>query len=309
MPDLALDLRYLRYAMTVAELGSFRRAADVLGLAQSTVSRRVQLLERRLGVQLFERDSRGANLTFAGEKFIRDAAFGARHLQQAVSDLRIVQRGITGELRVGLMASLASGFLSDLFSCFRKRFPGVEVRLEEGASQTSAAGVLSGKLDAAFITGAPQMPGCDARPLWSEAILLALPSGHALVDRQEVSWQDVRDEAFIVGAEGPGPEIEDYLVKKLSELGFRPRIVTQRVGRENLINLVAKGYGLTLTTDSTLGAAYPGVAFVPIGQNETVLSSVVWPVNFQNPALEKLLELCDLLARRHVDSKARWTPL
>ncbi|WP_312621640.1 helix-turn-helix domain-containing protein, partial [Agrobacterium pusense] len=63
MPDLALDLRYLRYALLVAEHGSFRRAADAVGMSQSTVSRRVQLLERRLGVPLFTRSRTGAKLT------------------------------------------------------------------------------------------------------------------------------------------------------------------------------------------------------------------------------------------------------
>jgi DNA-binding transcriptional LysR family regulator len=93
MPDLALDLRYLRYAMLVAELGSFRRAADVLNLSQSTVSRRIQLLERRLGVPWFERSRSGTRLTYAGERFILDAAVGAGHLHQAASDLTLAQRG------------------------------------------------------------------------------------------------------------------------------------------------------------------------------------------------------------------------
>lgn len=300
MPDLALDLRHLRYAMVVAEHGSFRRAAAALNLSQSTVSRRVQLLERRLGVLLFERSRAGARLTYAGEKFIRDAAFGAGQLQQAVTDISLVQRGLNGELRIGVMASLASGFLADLFLCFRSRFPDVEVKLEEASSQINAAGVLSGRLDAAFISGAPQLPGCEARQLWKECIFLALPSDHAMANRDRVSWQEIREETFIVGADGPGPEIEDYLVKQLSELGFRPRIVVQRVGRENLLNLVAKGFGLTLTTNSTLGTSYSGVAFVPVGDgDESVLSSVVWPANHENPALRRMLELCDSLADKY----------
>ena len=82
----------------------------------------------------------------AGERFIRDAAFGAGHLQQAVIDLKLVQRGLTGELRVGVMASLATGFLADLFSSFRASFTDVEVKLEEASSQANAAGVLNGDL-------------------------------------------------------------------------------------------------------------------------------------------------------------------
>ncbi|QVM85035.1 LysR family transcriptional regulator [Novosphingobium decolorationis] len=87
MPDLVFDLRYLKYAMAVARHGSFRRAADALGLSQSTVSRRVQLLERRLGVPIFERNRTGTHLTSAGERFIREAEFGAERLHQAAMEL------------------------------------------------------------------------------------------------------------------------------------------------------------------------------------------------------------------------------
>ena len=68
MPDLTLDLRYLKYAIQVAEAGSFRRAAERIAISQSTVSRRVQMLERQLGVSLFERTRTGAALTPEGAR-------------------------------------------------------------------------------------------------------------------------------------------------------------------------------------------------------------------------------------------------
>jgi len=77
VPDLAFDLRYLKYAMLAAEHGSFRRAAEALNLSQSTISRRIQLLERRIGIPLFERARSGARPTTAGERFMREAAIGA----------------------------------------------------------------------------------------------------------------------------------------------------------------------------------------------------------------------------------------
>jgi len=122
MPDLTLDLRHLQYAITVAQFGSFRRAADALNLSQSTVSRRIQMLERRIGMSLFERSRTGACLTHAGERFIRDSAFGACHLQRAVTNIGLIKRGHLGEIRVGMTASLASGFLADLFARFHARY-------------------------------------------------------------------------------------------------------------------------------------------------------------------------------------------
>ncbi|WP_332686915.1 LysR family transcriptional regulator [Bosea sp. (in: a-proteobacteria)] len=113
MPDLSLDLRHLKYAMLAVEHGSFRRAADALNLSQSTVSRRIQLLEHRIGIALFERTRSGVRPTTAGERFIREAAIGAGQLRQAVDSMAMAQRGHFGELRIGLMASLATGFFAD----------------------------------------------------------------------------------------------------------------------------------------------------------------------------------------------------
>ncbi|QJX04985.1 LysR family transcriptional regulator [Rhizobium brockwellii] len=292
MPDLSLDLRYLRYAILVAEHGSFRRTADILNIPQSTVSRRIQLLERRIGVQLFERSRSGARTTLAGERFLREAAVGADHLREAVNGLALARRGHLGELRIGLMASLASGFLADLLGAYHRRFPGIEIKLDEATSQVNASAVLNGRLDAAFIPGDPKLPGCRTERLWDEKICVAVPEAHAMAALAAVTWDDVRHETFLVTADAAGPEIEDHLVRQLSGPGFHPRISVQRVGRENLINMVAQGFGITLTTRSTFGIPYPGVRFLSIASGEdTVSSSVVWSASNQNPALKLLIEL------------------
>jgi very-short-patch-repair endonuclease len=113
MADLAFDLRYLRYASVAAEHGNLRRAAVILGVPQSTVSRRVQLLEHRLGFFLFERDPRGVRLTSAGENFLKEAAVGVHHFDRAVQLAASTHRGERGELHIGILASLTSGFLQE----------------------------------------------------------------------------------------------------------------------------------------------------------------------------------------------------
>ena len=300
MPDLAFDLRYLRCAALAAECGSFRRAAEALGISQSTLSRRVLLLERRLGVALFDRTPSGVYPTPAGKQFIRDAAYGADHLRQAVSRLKGLRKGHGGELRVGVMTSIAGGFLAELFCSFRKNFPDVSIRLEEASAQSNAAGVLGGKLDVAFIPGTSELPGCESRELWRERIYLALPAGHALANCQNVRWEDVRDETFLVHADGSGREVEDYLIRQLSTLGFRPQIASQKVGRENLLNMVAQGFGITIATFSALATSYVGVKFVPAGDGaEYIRSSAIWATGSSNPSLKKLLELCGELSVKY----------
>ncbi len=292
VPDLALDLRYLRYAILVAEHGSIRRAADALNLSQSTVSRRILLLERRLGVQLFERSKSGVRPTSAGERFMRDAAVGAGRLRDAIDVITAMRQGDGGDLRIGVMASLAQGFLADLLEVYRKRYPKVKVIIEEATPRSNTAAVLSGRLDAAFIPGNPRLPGCDTKHLWNEQIFVALPASHPLAEAPEVSWANIRNETFLVTADAAGPETEDYIIRHLSAPGFHPKTLVQRVGREILLSLVGRGFGIALTMSSTLGAKYRGVSFRPIaGPEDTVSLFAVWCANNRNPTLERLKSL------------------
>ena len=300
MSDLSLDLRNLKYALLVAEHGSFRRAADAIALSQSTLSRRVQLLEHRLGFALFERTRNGTRPTSVGERFMRDAARGAEHLRRAITTGSLAHRGDFGEMRLGLVGSLSAGFLADAIESYCHQYPDVDVRLEEGTSQAAAAGVLSNRLDAAVIPGKPRLPGCEVTGLWTEPLYAILPTAHRLARSEQVVWEELRDERWIVSAEGHGPDAEYIIVRQLSRLGFRPRISIQRVGRHNLFNMVARGFGLTLMARSALGVTYPGVRYVPVhGCGATIPWSLVWGPTKCNPVFERFLNLVQdrLMAR------------
>jgi len=295
--DLAFDLRYLNYAFIVAELGSFRRAANNLDVSQSTLTRRIQLLERRLGVALFERTRTGAKQTPLGERFLRNAAIGAQHLRAAVSEMALAKRGEAGEVRIGLVSSLAQGVLGDMLEAYRLRYPSVDVKIEEASSQTHSANVLSGRLDMAFIPGEPRPRGCEVKHLWTEELFVAFPARHLLGALKAVTWSDLRDELFLVSADVHGPDVYGMIIRHVSELGFQPKISTQRIGRENLINMVARGYGITLVGSSTLGVTYPGVTFRGISSGTSVVSwNVIWSARNQNPLLSRVLDLTATIA-------------
>ncbi len=309
MPDLALDLRYLRFAIAAAEHGSLRQTALALNVSQSTVSRRIQLLEHRLGFALFRRDRKGTHLTPAGENFLKEATPGMNQLRRAVQLASARHRGEYGELNIGILASLASGFLQLALKEFHERSPRVKVTLHEGTAQENLHRLALGRLDVVFMTGEPEIAGHVAERLWTEHVFVVLPSSHKLAEIEKLSWQQIRDETFIVSSGGPGPEIQDYLVKRLAGLGFRPTIDVHDVSRESLMHLVAIGYGLTLTSSSTVGAPTQGVVFrALVGEEEELPSSAVWSPNNANPSLKHLLALAKRLAG-DVAKRATWAAL
>lgn len=299
MPNLTLDLRYLHYAIAAADHGSFRRAAMALGVAQSSISRRVQALEDRLGAPIFERCHSGIRPTAVGQQFLKDASVGVDQLNRAIEAMGRVRSAELGQLQIGILASLSSGFLRTLLHRYATRHPGVKVRLQVGTPEEHTARLIAGQIDVAFLTGEPKVAGCETMPLWTEHVLIAFPEDHPLAARDEVGWDEVRRETFIVTCRGPGPEISDYLIKRLSDLSFRPHIEPHDVGRDDLMHMVAIGFGLTLTSASILGTAFPGLVFRPMAGSRTALpSSAVWQSNNKNPALKRLLAAARLLSDR-----------
>lgn len=300
MPDFVLDLRYLRYAIAVAEHTSFRKAASTLGVVQSTLSRRVRLLEHRIGFPLFERSHTGVRLTLAGEAFLRDALAGVGHFDRAIQSAASSHRGDKGELGIGILASLSTGFLHCVLTRLRQRHSAIRTIVYEGTTAETLGKLMRGALDIAFVSGRPSIPGYRTVPLWTERILLVLPCQHPLAGNPQVEWGEIRDETFIVSQGGPGPEIYDFIIRHLARAGFRPRIEVHDVGRESLFNLVSIGYGLTLTSSSAEGLASQGTILRPlVGGEEVLPSSAIWSASNINPSLKHLLMISKAIAKEH----------
>ncbi|OAP43054.1 LysR family transcriptional regulator [Sinorhizobium saheli] len=302
MPDLSLDLRYLTYAILVAEHGSFRAAAQALDLSQSTISRRIQLLERRIGIALFDRSRKGAELTSAGARFLQSAAVGASHMEQAILDTRKAHRGEIGELRIGVATSLANGFLGDLLESYRASYPSVDVRVEEVSQRIAGTRLLSRRLDVAFLAGAPEVHGCTTTRMWNERLVVALPKSHRLGELPSLLWDELREETFLSPASDKGAEMESLLLRKLHESGSTPGISVHDVGRDDLLTLVARGFGVFMTLESTVSEDYRNVAFVPVGDGTDIVEfSAVVLAEQQSPIISQFINFATARSLYPVD--------
>jgi len=197
------------------------------------------------------------------------------------------------------MVPLTSGFLSELFSDYRRDFPAIDLKVEEASSTFDASAILSGRLDIAFMLGRPEIVGCTTKLLWSEDIYLVVPEGHLTAGLEAVALELIRQENFILTFDAVGAEAEAFLVRKLSAPGFRPSITFQGVGRENLFSMVRLGFGITLMTASPLEMSYPGLRFVRLATEEcSVCSSMIWRDANTNPVLKVLIDMSLKYANR-----------
>lgn len=208
----------------------------------------------------------------------------------AKAEVLAIGRGNDGHLKIGIFSSLASGFLSELVQAFGEGHTAVQLTFIDGNPAEHLAAIRQHQLDVAFITGAGPWPNCASQHLWSERIFAVLPVHHPRAGDLTVNFRDLAQEPFIVSESAPGEEIHDYLVQRLASLGRHPDIHQHLVGRDNLMQLVALGRGLTVTSEATTGAQFPGVVFRPI-EGEVLPFCGVWSASNENPALAGLLDL------------------
>lgn len=292
-----MDLIALRYALLAAEHLSFRQAASVLDVRQSVVSRRVRALEDQIGVSLFERHRAGVRLTEAGRRFLQQVRGALAELDYAVKSAGDAGRGAEGLLRIGIFSAIATGFLRELIRGFVADHPRVAIDICEDASRDHIARVREHRIDVAFVTGEPQVAGCDVARLWTERVFAVLPETHALAGERGISWEALRDEQFIVRCSAAGPEVHDYVIQRLAALGHHPRVERYAVGRETLMHLVALGFGISLTSEATIATAFPEVVFRPIATAEDMLTfSAVWSPTNDNPVVRRFLSLARRLS-------------
>jgi DNA-binding transcriptional LysR family regulator len=293
-----LDLKELRTFVEVADVGGFRRAAQHLDVRQSVLSRRVSSLEDQLGVSLFERHRGGVRLTHAGERLLDDLRPIFLALEGAITSARAAGCAVEGRLRAGVAASLSEGFLRRLLETWLSEHPCVLLEVREGDPRELLGAVLNRRLDVTFLTGSTCPPGCDAELLWSDSAYAAVQHSNPFASRTSLPITALAHERFILSQGGFGPEIRDWLVKRLSNLGVSPRVEFVEVSREVLLTMVGLGFGITLTASLETGVSYPNAG-------EQIPFSAVWSPENDNPALRRFLSLARVLAKREANAALR----
>jgi DNA-binding transcriptional LysR family regulator len=169
----------LQHAVAAADCGSFRQAAHALSIKQSTLSRSIRLLEHSFGVVIFERSSSGARATPMGRRFLRMARSILEQTETLVTTTRASGRGEVGRFVVGFCTSLTAGNLRATLLDFKRLFPQVELGTVQRSRMRLTAALRNGAIDVHIATGGDTPPfGSKNAPLWSERILVVLPSDH-----------------------------------------------------------------------------------------------------------------------------------
>jgi DNA-binding transcriptional LysR family regulator len=243
---------------------------------------------------VFERSSGGVRATQAGRQFLRSARSILEQVEALAARTQSTGCGEAGRLAVGFYTSLAAGNLRATLVDVAQRFPQLELEMFESSRGRLVTALRNGVIDIAIVPGATALPESKTMPLWSERVLVAVPEGHALAEREPVHWIDLREEKILLSRRDPGPELHDLLIAKVTSPGDRPKIVRHRAGLANLKSLVGAGFGVTLLTEASAGANFVGVIYRELrngAEPARIGYSAHWRPDNQNPALANILKI------------------
>ncbi|MEU0531383.1 LysR family transcriptional regulator [Amycolatopsis tolypomycina] len=288
------ELRQLRSFVAVAEATSFTRAAAGLHLAQQSLSQQITVLERGLGVRLFDRDARGARLTAVGRLFLPEARAVLARADEAVATLGRAARGELGEVRLVFLATTANYLLPPVVRAVRERFPELAVTTAEASIAELVDGLREDRFDLAF-TRPPLVAGLVSRTLLTEPVCAVLPAEHPLAGRPSLKLADLAGEPWVLTPRAGWEPWHRSYDADFAAAGFTPRVVQRAATVQGLLGLVAAGVGVTRLTRSSHSLRRTGVAFVPL-DGDVARTELVWRPGNDNPAVPAIAELAAELA-------------
>jgi DNA-binding transcriptional LysR family regulator len=293
-----MELRHLRYFRAVAEELHFGRAAERLHIAQPPLSQQVRQLERELGVALLVRTTRKVELTPAGEAYLKRVVAILDAVDEAGGQAQRIAEGAEGQLAIGCVGSATYSLLPRLVRALREELPGVDVSVRgEMLAPAQITALLAGEIDLALLRPPVEQSGVLLETVRRDRLLAALPEGHALAARDELSIKDLRDEEFVAHAGHGRSVMNGVLTAMCADAGFVPRVRHEVEETSTLVTLVAAGLGVAVVPDPTAALDIAGVCYRPLVPALLVDLAVGRAALANSPLIEKALSVLRHVAR------------
>ena len=241
-----VTLRQLQYVLAIAELGSFRRAAEACAVAQPSLSAQVALLEEALGVRVFERSPKSVSVTRAGAAVVERAKRTLLEADDLIATATRARDPLAGTLRVGVIPTVAPYLLPEVAPVLRSAFPRLRLLWLEEKTRALVERIEAGEIDAGIVALESKLGNVDHEVIGHDAFVLAVPRGHHLArDRAPAKLDDLDGETVLLLDDGHW---------------FRDQAlaVCQRAGAEE-----ASIRGTSLSTVAQMVASGAGVTLLP----------------------------------------------
>ena len=295
------DLRVWRQFAVLAEELHFSRAARRLHMTQPPLTQAIALLEKGLGVALFERTRRSVALTPAGEALLPEVRELLSRAEGLPALARAAAAGEHGRVRLAFVSTVGFAQLPLWVRDFHAEHPGVALELVEATGDVQLDAFARGSIDAGLMLHAPgQAPaGLDRLMVGQEPLVLALGARHALARLDPLPLAAVLAEPLVLFPRRILPSLHDAVVELYRTHGAVPQVAQEAIQMQTIVNLVWGGNGLAWVPASVMqvrraGVVYREAAKLALGRRRPVLpvceTSLVWPAGAVSPALARFVE-------------------
>lgn len=292
-----IEIHHLRCFVGVAEELHFGRAAVRLNMTQPPLSRQIQLLERIMHCDLFVRSSRSVKLTREGESFLPEAQRILRLLDTAQSLVSDVSTGRRGLVRCGFTAVSAYEILPAIISRFKRENPDVSLSLLEMVSTRQREALIAEDLDIGILRPPIDKTIFEMIAVLPEAMVVALPAGHPLNAKKNLSWSDLDGIDMIGFDRQEGQYLHDLLAAQFLEYDVSPRIIHRLSQVHSILALVRAGLGVAVVPKSARVLDVSSVEYYDMDAEQSAHAKlfIVWRKNNDNPLIGEFIEAAQSL--------------
>ncbi len=289
-----MELRHLRYFISVAENHGFGRAALALNVSQSAISEQIADLESELGLALFDRQHRQIRLTVPGEQFLEDAKSVLVLADRAVSNAHKSQHGEIGTLTIGFFVGGTGSFFPRIIREFRRRFRDVQVSLNEMPPAMQQRALIAGTIDIGFTRSlaAAEASLLRSEHLQTEPLYAVLPVTHRLAKKRSIAIRELAEDSFVLNDRKNSPVVFDKVITLCAQADITLRIGATATVSSGVITLVEAGEGVAILPQGSRSLGSDAVVFVLLTDSGASVDLVVaWSVEHSNPAVDSFLDL------------------
>ncbi|MGB8405008.1 MAG: LysR family transcriptional regulator [Mycobacterium sp.] len=252
----------LRWFVVLAETGHMTDAAAMLNVSQPTLSRALARLEHQVGAPLFDRLHRRLQLNENGRIMLERSRRSLDEIRLASAEIQALRNPDSGTVRLAFVRSVASWFVPDLLSRFRRQAPGVQFDLREGPGSQVTELLATGEVDLAITGFQRDDEQFDWHQLVSVRLCLAVPADHRLAGRRKVRLADCADELFILAADPFG--LRTVTKRMWAAEGINPPVAFEVAWLPTMEGLVAAGLGVAIVPAPQSDRGEPAVVYVPL---------------------------------------------
>ncbi|NRF94358.1 LysR family transcriptional regulator [Paenibacillus frigoriresistens] len=288
-----MELRHLRYFVTVAEELHFGRAALRLSISQPPLSQQIRQLEDEFGFPLFYRDKHHVELTEAGKVFLEEARLTLAKIEQALSAAEKAHQGARGRLVVGFLGSTTYNVVP-LLLVYRKRFPLVDLTLHQMKTGHQLQALHDRSIHLGVVRNPVRTSQLVSETFQTEPFVAILSKSHPLALHENLRMQDLADEPFIVSSRYNGTSYHETVINLCYQAGFSPKIALEVPELLTIVAFVSEGMGIALVPSSFRHQQNNNIVYRElIDVTESLKTVFLWRKDEKSPILHEFLKVSE----------------